>query len=301
MTYPRLNADRSEQVAYDSPDYPIYIRQGVLSAYPDYRAESHWHDDIELIRILSGHMLYNVNGQVTVLREGEGIFVNARQLHFGYSDDRSECAFICVLLHPLLLCASGAVEEAYITPLLRDERISFVHLTQESPWGACMLRAVHEMFAVSEDRLSVLKIQRAFLDVWIALCENIPSVQKEAPPSGHALSILKEMIAFLQQNYRNGISLADIARAGHIGKTGCCSVFKKYTNRTPIAYLTELRLRKGMELLRRTDMTVLEISYETGFSSASYFTECFRRYYGCTPRACRSALRGEEQPRPTGA
>ena len=56
-----LNDDRSEKIPYDSPDYPIYIRQGVLSHYPNYAAPSHWHDDIELIAVLDGEMDYHVN------------------------------------------------------------------------------------------------------------------------------------------------------------------------------------------------------------------------------------------------
>lgn len=99
MTYPNINIDRSEKVIYDKPDYPVYIRKGVLSSYPDYRAESHWHDDVEFILILEGSMQYNVNGEIVTLKTGEGIFVNTRQLHFGYSKDKSDVSlsvFYCI-------------------------------------------------------------------------------------------------------------------------------------------------------------------------------------------------------------
>ena len=33
-----LNDDRSEKVCYNTPDYPVYIRRGLLSRYPDYKA-----------------------------------------------------------------------------------------------------------------------------------------------------------------------------------------------------------------------------------------------------------------------
>lgn len=38
-----LNSDLSENVSYNDPDFPAYIKKGQLSRYPDFRAVSHWH------------------------------------------------------------------------------------------------------------------------------------------------------------------------------------------------------------------------------------------------------------------
>ena len=48
-------------------------------------------------------------------------------------------------------------------------------------------------------------------------------------------------------------------------------------------YIRELRLEKGSELLKETDKSIAEISYQVGFSSASYFNKTFRKYYDVTP------------------
>lgn len=290
MTYPVINSDRSERVLYDKTDYPVYIRKGFLSAYPNYSADSHWHDDIELILIISGQMQYNINGEIVTLNPGEGIFINARQLHFGYSDSKSECVFICILLHPILLCSSEAIEQKYIIPLLSDEHIPFYYLKGSHVWENEILAGIQEIYNTRNDNLSELKIQRAFLGIWIALCENVISLQKEYSCKNHYLSVLKDMISFINQNYPKKLSLEAIALSGKVGKTSCCSIFKKYINKTPNEYLTELRLRKAIELMQDTDMTILEISYEVGFSGASYFSETFRRLYGCTPKQYRKKL-----------
>ena len=99
-----IKEDYSEKVQYNDPDYPVYIRRNFLSTYPHYAAPSHWHEDIELIAVLSGQMKYSVNGEIIDLKEGEGIFVNSRQMHFGFSDTNAECEFLCTLFHPMLLC-----------------------------------------------------------------------------------------------------------------------------------------------------------------------------------------------------
>ena len=58
----------------------------------------------------------------------------------------------------------------------------------------------------------------------------------------------------------------------------------KYLSQTPITYLTKYRLNKSLDLLFSTDMQVTEISYEVGFSNASYYAETFKKYYHCTPK-----------------
>lgn len=278
-----FNFDRSERVDYNKVDYPAYIRKGLLSFFPNYTAESHWHDDVEFILILSGKMFYNINGEVVLLEEGEGIFVNARQMHFGYSDCKKECSFICLLLHPILLCSSKSTEQNFINPIIQNDSIPFYHLKKTNAWERSALSVIRYIYDIRNDEIAELKINKAFLEIWISLYENIVTVRKHDNYKNNNLSILKKMILFINKNYKEKITLADIASSGNIGKTSCCSIFKKYINKTPLEYVTEFRLRKSLELLRNTDMTILEISYEVGFSGASYFSETFRKFYSCTP------------------
>lgn len=48
-------------------------------------------------------------------------------------------------------------------------------------------------------------------------------------------------------------------------------------------FIRQVRLRKAMEMLRESSLTVSEISYKVGFSSTSYFIKCFGDYYGYPP------------------
>ena len=67
-----LNENNSEKVCYDIHHYPVYIRRGLLSHYLNYSAPNHWHDDIELIAVLSGEMEYSVNGEILALKKRTG-------------------------------------------------------------------------------------------------------------------------------------------------------------------------------------------------------------------------------------
>ena len=83
-----INSDLSENVEYNNHNFPAYIKPGILSLYMDYKAVSHWHDDLEFIVILEGKMSYEINGERIEISQGEGLFINSRQLHNGFSDEK---------------------------------------------------------------------------------------------------------------------------------------------------------------------------------------------------------------------
>lgn len=276
-----LRDDSSEKVQYDDPSYPIYVRDGLLSQYPNYTAPSHWHDDIELIAVTSGEMRYNVNGEIVNIPNGGGIFVNSRQMHFGFSDTKSECGFLCVLLHPMLLCSVSAYENDFVMPVIRNTAIPYVLLKEDTGWQKEILEQVHGIYAAKGRETSALKVQAAFSTIWSALYENMPQKDVSLAPQSTDLAIMKNMVGFIQKYYSRKISLADIAAAGTVGQSKCCKLFAKYFNLTPNVYLTQYRLNKSLELLRSTDLSV-------GFNGASYYAETFRKWFGKRPTEFRN-------------
>lgn len=282
MIFMELKDDRSEKIRYDYADYPIYMRKGLLSSYPNYAAPVHWHDDIELIAVLSGEMQYNVNGEVIVLKENEGIIVNARQLHFGFSEKRKECDFICILLHPLMLCTTSAYKRDFVLPVLHNRNATFVKLNKEIIWQKEILEDIGHMYSVKDGKSAPIKVQTLFLNIWVRLYENITH-ENHSEIQNADLSILKNMIGFIQQNYAVKISLADIAASGAVGQSKCCKLFAKYIDQTPNMYLTQYRLDKSTKLLKNTDMTVTEIAHAVGFNGSSYYAEAFRKWSGISP------------------
>lgn len=56
-------------------------------------------------------------------------------------------------------------------------------------------------------------------------------------------------------------------------------IFNKSTNQ----YIRELRLKRGLELLKQESITASEIAFKVGFSSPSYFNTCFSEFYGYPP------------------
>ncbi|MDD4689674.1 MAG: AraC family transcriptional regulator [Eubacteriales bacterium] len=64
----------------------------------------------------------------------------------------------------------------------------------------------------------------------------------------------------------------------HIART-----FQKYMSTTPTEYILQLRINYAKELLLTTDKPVLDICFEAGFNSPSYFHRCFKQEFGMAP------------------
>lgn len=275
--------DFSENVDYNIKEYPIYIRTGLLSQYPNYSAVSHWHEDLEFIVIRSGHMNYNVNGTITDLPQGNGIFVNSRQFHHGFSTDYTECEFICILIHPLLLCINEYYERHFVSPIISNTQQPYLILSKDTMWHRQVMDILSDIHTHNQKELDIPYIQQLIFKLWIPFHENFPRQQTQSRPD-RQLAVVKNMVSFIQSHYQDALTLQMIADSGHVCKSSCLALFHKYLSQTPISYLTQYRLARSVYLLLHTDLSILEISYEVGFHNASYYSETFKKYYGCTPK-----------------
>lgn len=286
-TLVQLNDNKSEKVKYSYSNYPFSISKCLLSHYPNFMAPNHWHDDIELIAVTSGKMKYNVNGEILLVQEGEGIVINSGQMHFGFSDTKSECEFVCVLIHPTTLCPTPYFEQDFVQSFIANEKAPFVFLDPHSTWQLSIYKQILAIFQDRTKTIAPLTIMAHFYNIWGSLFENMPTNTGNKAQQNNNLIIVRSMVEFIQKNYKERITLAQIANSGSVGQSKCCKLFATFFSQSPLAYLNHYRLNKSIDLLQTTDMPIIEISLSVGFSNASYYTETFRKWMNISPREYR--------------
>lgn len=287
----KTNTPFSETIIYRSADLPVNIYQGFLSGENICLTRKHWHNDIEFVIILDGEINYNLNGEIVTLKKGDGLFINSKQFHSNFQKDDKTCKLICIILHPVLMCPSKAIAEKYITPILSNSAIPYYIFKREVAWEKRVIDCLKKIYTVQKKDFDELNIYSLFFELWAQIYKNISSkVPKKSPDTQH-LNEIKKMISFIKEHYTEKISLSDIANAGGTCKTSCCTIFKKFTNQTPGAYLTCYRLRKSIELMQNSSMTLTQICFEVGFSGASYFSETFKNVYKISPTEYKKNLK----------
>lgn len=95
---------------------------------------------------------------------------------------------------------------------------------------------------------------------------------------------------YLEKNYDQKISLADLARLVHLTERTLQRRFKKHTHYTPIQYLQHIRIEVTKRLLTDKEKTVDEVMWDVGYEDSHHFRSVFRSITGKNPHAYRNGF-----------
>lgn len=98
-------------------------------------------------------------------------------------------------------------------------------------------------------------------------------------------AVIEQAIGYIKENLSSDLTLGLLAERANFSPVYFHNLFKASTGKTTHEYIEEQRIKKAMQLLITTDMTLTKICFECGFSSQSYFNYVFKRKTGYTPRA----------------
>lgn len=95
---------------------------------------------------------------------------------------------------------------------------------------------------------------------------------------------------FINQNYRDNLTLDTLAKAGHINKYYLSHRFKEDMRISPMEYVNQVRIKEAKMQLETTNYRIADIAEFTGFSSQSFFTQSFKRETDFTPSSFRKKI-----------
>lgn len=308
-----VNKDRSENVRYSYTDIPIGFFDGRHSKYANNSMPAHWHEDIEMFVPKSGQVEYNINGNRVVVSPGEGIIVNSRRIHSSTTPEMQDCYYNLLIFHPMVLCVSKEIEQKVVQPIIGSS-FDYILLQKGTAWHENILH----WFSVLNERHVDNRLPATFSPIqyssikdnqnrsekcaavglvnliWSEIAGNITPDEKPHAECSQ-LTSMKAMISYIDKHFAEKIVLEDIAAAGYVSKRTCGNLFERFLYISPMKYLNEYRLKKSIELLKATDMTITDIALSCGFSGASYYAESFRRETGISPTEYRAGLDGNTE------
>lgn len=105
---------------------------------------------------------------------------------------------------------------------------------------------------------------------------------------------LRNIQEFVSTNLHRNITLDDIAENVCMSPSSLYKKMKEYSGLSPMEYVMKVRLHRAVELLKDDSVSVQEVASAVGFNTHSFFSECFKREFGMTPRQWR--LRNVAKP-----
>ncbi len=95
--------------------------------------------------------------------------------------------------------------------------------------------------------------------------------------------LIGRAIAYIEENFKKDLHVGDIAQIANFSKFYFTKEFRKVTGLTPIQYVIRKRIRHAEFLLENTEMSIFQISMESGFNTEVNFFNHFKRENNCTP------------------
>ena len=103
-------------------------------------------------------------------------------------------------------------------------------------------------------------------------------------PEMRKSEFMKHFEECLEKRYQDpDLSVEDIGRDMCLSRVQLYRRVKAISGKTPVELIREKRLAHAHALLTDESLTVSEVAYRVGFSAPSYFTKCYREFYGIAP------------------
>lgn len=104
------------------------------------------------------------------------------------------------------------------------------------------------------------------------------------------LGLVKMAREYIMDNFHRPINIEDIAQFLFISSSHLSRLFREELDCTVNNYLTRVRIEKAVELIKKPELSVEQVSRAVGIKSQSYFTKIFKQYIGVTPLVYRNSL-----------
>ncbi len=108
--------------------------------------------------------------------------------------------------------------------------------------------------------------------------QRADSAVSALPP--HAL---KRVLERIEQSFQSEISLASLAKEAGYSRGHFLKMFRTSMGMTPHTYLLKRRIDHARSLLKRREITIIDVAADCGFSSQAHLTQVFRKHVGVTP------------------
>ena len=109
--------------------------------------------------------------------------------------------------------------------------------------------------------------------------------------AGLATHKFSRVLAFIEEHLAEEITVSQLATTVHMSACHFARMFRKAADEPPHTYLTRRRIERAKQVLRDTDLPLVDVAANSGFQTQGHFTEVFHKNAGVTPRAYRLANR----------
>lgn len=104
------------------------------------------------------------------------------------------------------------------------------------------------------------------------------------------LAIVKNARDFIMENYSLPLTVTNVSQHIFVSPSHLSRLFREELDCTINDYLTRVRMEQAVEIMKKPEYSVAQVSKAVGFQNQSYFAKVFRKYIGVTPLTYKNSL-----------
>lgn len=263
--------EQYEIIRFDSA-VPMKLRCIYLENMP-----SHWHRGVELILVLSGMVDIVHGGDVSHLCDDDLIVINENTIHS--LDSVDGCTLVSLQIDTAELFDK------------RGGKFFVCNSSNDNDKGKyyTLKRMIAELVKTnSNENVDNHYYNMSMLyAIYGELCKNFTSDEKTRPATQKYFSRLVSIVDYIEDHYRDGITLSDLAKSQHLTVPYLSSFIEKYLGVSFLTYYNELRLERATAEMLSSDRSIEDIAYSNGFSDPRSFVGLFKKKYNTLPSSYR--------------
>lgn len=245
----------------------------------------HFHDEMELLFVLSGRLAVMINGINFVMKEEDIIVFDMFEYHEIYREAGGHTLSAFIRQSLVYQANIGKIKccsciqpgrEDYFRLLKARLAIMYKEFLEHAADGRMTI--LSELYAV----LSVLR--QHFAE------EEIPEWRMREETGR-----MREILLYVGSHCQENISLQTVAERFYLSPSYLSREFKRLMHISFSEYVRKLRLNKAAHMLSATKESITEIAMSCGFSNVNTFIINFRQQFGNTPNGYRKAEEKEEK------
>lgn len=264
--------------------------------------KEHIHNEFEIFIVLKGSGIAKIKNKSYSIKEGDIFLINSGEVHSYMrdplytldvedTDDVPLFLFVQISNHCLREYFPQIRTTVFNSCNLRD------YLSDEEANSMINLLVQSAKIYFMEEPLYQLNVLSNIAKVLVSCYKEVPhEIISEAQKTNLKQKNLRveRIISYIDANFETQIRLQDLAEQENLSPTHFSHLFTSLFGVTFQNYVNIKRMEQCIRLMPNKEKTLLEISYESGFSDPKYMNRMFIKHFGYTPKEYRKRL-GMEQ------
>ena len=254
----------------------------------------HVHREFELCLVHSGSATISVNNRSFSVHSGSTFFFNSNEPHEISASEYSSVKIIYIqiannfCLDYLNLFRNLEVLENDLSSYLTSEQNSEI---------AQLIRQVVADYNAADD----LNLRHCMSNIYLLFCRLLAYVpyhqldEAESRARKKKAARLRRITEYIDSHYSSRITLSDLAQSEGITLTYLSHFIHDNLKMTFQDYVNNVRFEKALKLIANSNMRLVDVCMESGFSDIKYLNRMFEKRFGCAPKTYRDSLTNSEK------